>query len=733
MTIVKKSFKVTGMGCASCASRVQTALNKTPGVKIANVSLASERAQVEYDNSLCNNGALSKSVEEAGYGLVPEDDDSEDEDSSDRSENDYLKGLKINLLVSVILCIALMSLGMGMHGGKAAGIAMCLLSIPVVFYCGRGFFINAVKQLRHKSASMDTLIALGSGSAWLFSLFNLICPQFWTDKGIEAHLYFESSAMVITFVLAGRLLEAKAKHKTLDSIRKLMGLKPKTVLIKTNDGLLNEISINDVHIGDILVARPGESIAVDGTVTDGETFIDESMLTGESIPALKTSGAKVFAGTVNQKGSIEYKADKIGSQTMLSGIIKAVKKAQDSKAPVQQLADKISAVFVPVIIAISLLSLIIWCIADPAEGLAHGLLTAITVLVIACPCALGLATPTAIMVGMGKGAENGILIKDAECLETARQVDTIVLDKTGTVTEGHPTVERIIFAEGVDSKEVGALFKSLESLSEHPLAQAICEYFRDASALPVTEFKAMPGKGITAVINGRLCLAGSAKYMRENGISTSILKNELQRDCTEIFLSADGKVIASAQINDRIKDSSKQGIHEMQKMGLQIHMLTGDNARSAKSAAEKLGITAVKAEVLPEDKSNYIASLQRHGHKVAMVGDGINDSAALAQADLSITMGKGSDIAKETAQITLVSSDLQKIPQAIILSKLTVKTMKGNFFWAFVYNIIGIPIAAGALYPVCGFLLNPMIAGAAMSLSSVCVICNSLRLRYKKL
>lgn len=533
----------------------------------------------------------------------------------------------------------------------------------------------------------------------------------------------------------GKLLEEKAKGNTSTAIKKLMGLQPKTVTVIFSDGQEKIIKIEEVHPGDTILVKPGDRIAVDGIVTQGNSYVDESMLSGEPIPVLKNENEKVFAGTMNQKGSFRFQAVKVGKETMLSHIIKMIQDAQGSKAPVQKLVDKIAAVFVPVIIGIAVLTFIIWWILGGESGIVHGLMAAVTVLVIACPCALGLATPTAIMVGVGKGAENGILIKDAESLELAKKIDAIILDKTGTITEGTPKVNDILWLNQDDA--AGQILYSIEKQSEHPLADAIVKYFERTATVSISSFESIVGQGVKAIADNQSYYAGSKKLLQENNI---YIPQELQQKANEwsqqaqtvIWFANNQSAIAVLAISDKIKPTSVAAINELKSMGIDLYILTGDNEATAKAIAEQTGILHFEAEVTPQQKAEYVKKLQQQGKVVAMVGDGINDSTALATADVSIAMGKGSDIAMDVAKMTIISSDLSKIPQAIRLSGQTVATIKQNLFWAFIYNIIGIPLAAGILYPINGFLLDPMIAGAAMALSSVSVVSNSLRLKWKK-
>ncbi|MEO7524108.1 MAG: copper-translocating P-type ATPase, partial [Ferruginibacter sp.] len=575
---------------------------------------------------------------------------------------------------------------------------------------------------------------------YLFSVFNTVYPKYWHSKGLHAHVYFEAAGVVIAFILLGKMLEEKAKGNTSSAIKKLMGLQPKTVTVVHEGGHQMEMPIASVKPGDTLLVKPGEKIAVDGTVKSGNSFVDESMISGEPIPVEKKNGEKVFAGTINQKGSFQFTADKVGGDTVLAQIIKMVQEAQGSKAPVQKLVDKIAGIFVPVVMLIAVLSLIAWIIFGGENGFTHGMLALVTVLVIACPCALGLATPTAIMTGVGKGAEHGILIKDAESLELAKKVNVIVLDKTGTITEGKPEVVSIEWKTGAGEKELSNLLFSIEQQSEHPLAEAVVRYFKQQNiqSLMLDHFESITGKGVKVMYAGNSYFLGSPALLQSENIhidpALQTIANEwLNKAQTVIWLADKENALAAIAIADKIKTTSVEAVKELQAAGIEVYMLTGDNQFTAKAIAMQVGIHHYKAEVLPAHKADFVKELQQQGKVVAMVGDGINDSNALAQADVSIAMGKGSDIAMDVAKMTIISSDLTKISQAIKLSKHTVATIRQNLFWAFIYNIIGIPIAAGILYPFTGFLLNPMIAGAAMALSSVSVVSNSLRLKWLKL
>ena len=742
--IVQETFPVLGMSCASCAARIEKTLNRQSGVKIAAVNYASATATVEYDPKNCSSEALQQAVQAAGYDLLINRDGNTLEEAEE-AHNKKFTTLKLRTVWAVILSLPVVIIGMFFMDMPYANPIMWTLSTPIVFWLGRGFFSSAWKQLRHGSANMDTLVAISTGTAYLFSLFNMLFPDFWLSRGIHPHVYFEAASVIIAFILLGRLLEEKAKGNTSTAIKKLMGLQPKTVTVVGNEERI--VPIEQIRPGDIILVKPGERIAVDGIVTEGSSYVDESMLSGEPVAVSKQKDAKVFAGTINQKGSFRFRAEKVGTDTLLAKIIHMVQDAQGSKAPVQQLVDKIAGIFVPTIIGIAVLAFIVWMMLDGTGGFTHGLLAFVTVVIIACPCALGLATPTAIMVGIGKGAERGILIKDAESLEIAKKVNTVVLDKTGTVTEGKPVVSKLVWNTptttpnpSISSKDVlPDIFYSLEKLSEHPLADAVVNHLKESASIDdIQDFETITGKGVKGRTQGRIYFVGNLKLLEENRIAISrSLREEATRLTAEaqtvIWFADEENVLAIAGITDRIKETSIRAVSELHAAGIEVHMLTGDNEATAREIARKAGIAHYQASVFPQDKAAFVSRLQAEGRKVAMVGDGINDSAALAQADLSIAMGGGSDIAMDVAKMTIISSDLTKIPEALCLSRLTVRTIRQNLFWAFIYNIIGVPIAAGILYPINGFLLNPMIAGAAMAFSSVSVVSNSLLLKRKRI
>lgn len=728
----KENFPVLNMTCAACATGVENKIKSLEGVKYAAVNFATQSLQVDFDNNVLSADDMKEAIQSIGYDLVIEDSDTQKETLEEIHQKRH-RELKKRTTWAIILATPVMIIGMFFMNMPYANLIMWILSTPVVLWLGRDFFINAYKQAKYRTANMDTLVALSTGTAYIFSVFNMLYPQFWESKGLEAHVYFEAAAVIIAFILIGKLLEEKAKGNTSSALKKLMGLQPKTVAI-VKDNQHTEVPIEDIVVGDIVLVKPGEKIAVDGTLTLGESFVDESMLSGEPMAVRKSIGEKVFAGTINQKGSFQFKANKVGKDTMLAQIIKMVQDAQGSKAPVQKLVDKIAAIFVPAVIGIAIITFIVWMTLGGDNALTHALLAFVTVLVIACPCALGLATPTAIMVGIGKGAEEGILIKDAESLEISKKTNAVVLDKTGTITEGKPQVTEELWLDD-SSKHILA---SLEKQSEHPLADALVEHLTDSEAATIDNFNSITGKGITGSVDSRKYIAGNKSLLRDNKIG---LPHEVEQTAdkwsaegkTVIWFADSTSVLAILAISDKIKESSLKAIDELHKMGIELYMLTGDNDATSKAIATQAGIDHFKAEVLPHEKAEFVKALQDSGKTVAMVGDGINDSAALAQADVSIAMGQGSDIAIDVAKMTILSSDLTKIPKAIKLSKQTVNTIRQNLFWAFIYNVIGIPIAAGLLYPINGFLLNPMIAGAAMAFSSVSVVSNSLRLKIKKL
>lgn len=732
-------FPVTGMTCAACASSVETILSYTDGVVSAAVNFASNTVKVEFEEGI-DPKQLHEALADVGYGLIISD--KKVQDSVEEAQAEQYQKIKKQTIGAAILSIPVFLLGMFFMNWLPGRWISLVLTIPVLFYFGSHFFVNAWKQAKSRKANMDTLVALSTGIAFIFSSFNTIFPQILRNQGLVPHVYFEAAVVIITFISFGKLLEERAKSSTSASLKKLIGLQPKT-LTRLRGEKSEEIPIEEVQKTDIILVKPGEKIPVDGKVIEGMSFVDESMISGEPIPVEKKSGDELFAGTINQNGSLQLQATAVGSETILSQIIQRVQEAQGSKAPVQKLVDKIAGIFVPTVMGISILTFIIWMVFGGENALTQGILASIAVLVIACPCALGLATPTAVMVGMGKGAENNILIRDAESLELAHQVDAIILDKTGTITQGKPEVQNVKWDNDLDPQELNRLSGALlamESQSEHPLAKAISKSLQESGvkAKKVEDFQNFSGRGIQAFFEGKKLLIGNQSYIHENGIEipeafTDFSKEAMLDGSSTIHFADEERVLAIFNIADQVKEGSLEAIKTLQKDGIEVHMLTGDQQSAAEKIAKSTGIKHFKAGVLPSEKGEYVEMLKSQGKKVAMVGDGINDSEALARADVSIAMGHGSDVAMDVAKITLITSDLRKIPQAIHLSKLTVKGIRQNLFWAFIYNVIGIPIAAGLLYPINGFMLDPMIAGAAMAFSSVSVVGNSLLLKRKSL
>ena len=735
---VKEIFPVEGMSCSSCALSIQNIVSEQEGVKSAVVNLAMEQLVVEYEPRLIDPARMGEVVNGIGYKLITDKSVGADEQAN--AQNRRLLRLKFNTLLSVAFSVPVLLISMVFHHIPYSNWIMLILAVPVLTVFGKEFFIISWKRAIHFSSNMDTLVALGTGTAFLYSTFNTVFPEFLRSRGFEPHVYFEASVVIISFILMGRYFEERAKQRTSGAIRKLMGLGVKTARVIRN-GIEKEMLISKIIVGDTLVIRPGEKIPTDGKVTEGDSFIDESMITGESVPVQKKVGDVVIGATINQTGSLKITAEKVGNETILAQIIKLVQEAQGSRAPVQKLVDKVAAVFVPVVIGIAVLTFIAWSVWHPASGSPIALICAITVLVIACPCALGLATPTALMVGLGKAAGHGILIRDAESLETACNLDTIVLDKTGTITAGKPVVSEIVWDENnTGQSEVEDAIVSIESRSEHPFAAALVHYLKKPGFIPgkVISFESTTGKGVSAFVGSDVYHIGSKSYILENAgqFTKAFLEKdaELRRQAQSlIYVTKNRNVIALFSVTDMIKPSSVTAVAELKNIGIEVHMLSGDTVAITSHMAAKAGIDHFKGEVTPQGKSDYVRQLKEKGRHVAMVGDGINDSPALAVADIGIALGTGTDIAMESAQITLIGGDLEKIISAIRLSRKTVKTIRQNLFWAFFYNVISIPVAAGILYPFTGFLLSPMIAAAGMALSSVSVVTNSLRLKSVKI
>ena len=735
---VKKNFPVTGLGCASCAIHVEGELKAHKGVISVAVNYANASATVEFETGTTNAEDLKSSVQAIGYDLLI---DAEGEDQQEEMQQSHYKKLVKSTIGATVLSVPVVVIGMFLMDIPYANWIMLVLATPVVGWFGRSFFVNAFNQAKHGSANMDTLVALSTGISYLFSTFNTFFPEIWHQRGIHPPVYFEASAVVIAFILLGKVLEDRAKSNTSSAIKKLMGLQPKTVILVLENGTESELPISMVKKNDRLLVKPGDKIPVDGEVFSGNSFVDESTITGESLAVEKIKAAKVYAGTLNQKGSFILTAEKVGSETILAQIIKMVREAQGSKPPIQKLADRIAGIFVPVVMGIALLTFVIWISLGGENSLTHALLAMVSVLVIACPCALGLATPTAVMVGIGKGAGLGILIRDAESLELAHKIDAVVLDKTGTITEGRPVVKEIYWNIPVTEREKYAtILSAIESLSEHPLAEAVVDHLRvnTGTRLSFDHFESLTGKGVEAIFEKESYAIGNRRLAEELAVEVpesceNIIREWEKEASTVVYFTTGNTVIALISVADKIKESAAKAISGLLSDGIEVYLLTGDNQQTAQAVANQVGLQHFKAGVMPSEKSEFVKNLQQKGKIVAMVGDGINDSQALAQADVSIAMGKGSDIAMDVAKMTIISSDLLLIAKAIRLSRITVNTIHQNLFWAFIYNLIGIPVAAGILYPIWGFMLNPMIAGAAMALSSVSVVSNSLRLKTRKL
>ena len=740
----KTIISVGGMTCAACVRRVESAIRSVEGVTDTAVNLASAKATIIHPRDWTGLEGVKRAISDAGYeflgisGATLED---PVEAAREREFND----LKIKLIVGIILSVIIFAGSMQhwfffLRPLPRQIMLWCLfvLTTPVVFWVGSRFFSGAIKAARQKTSDMNTLVALGALSAYLYSALATFFPHFFMRAGIAPHVYFDGAAMIITFIILGRLLEAKAKGKTSMAIKRLMGLKPKTARVK-RDGKEMDIPVEAVIKGDMILVRPGEKIPTDGIVVSGVSAVDESMLTGESIPAAKAQGSEVFGATINRSGSFAFKATKIGAETALAQIIRLVDEAQGSKAPIQRIADKVASIFVPVVIGIALITFIIWYLLIPDPIFGRALLNFVSVLIIACPCAMGLATPTAIMVGTGVGAENGILIKGGESLEKAYQLTTVVFDKTGTLTRGEPEVTDIFTIRDMTEKRLLEMAVSIEAVSEHPLAQAIIQKARQqgVTPLPVKGFEAISGLGAKAILNAHQCLLGNLRLMQEMKIKMDTLGEQGQalagQGKTCVFVALDDKAIGIVAISDLPRTSAAETVAALKALGLDVAMITGDHESTAKGIGHALGIDHIMAEVLPGEKAAEIKRLQAEGKVVAMVGDGINDAPALTTADIGIAIGAGTDVAMEASDITLITEDLRSVPAAIKLSFKTMRVIRQNLFWAFFYNSLGIPVAAGILYPVLGILLNPIFAAAAMALSSVSVVSNSLRLKRARI
>ncbi|WP_134088158.1 cation-translocating P-type ATPase [Olivibacter sp. XZL3] len=733
---IKRSFPVLGMTCTACSASVESILKRVKGVHDVSVNYANQSATIRYDAVLPAE-ELQQTVRSIGYDLIIEEEQAFEEQHLEQKK--YYKALKNRAVAAVILSIPVVIIGMFFMDMPYANWIMLILSTPVVFFIGKGFFIQAFKQAMHRKASMDTLVALSTGVAFLFSLFNTAFPFFWHRQGLPAHVYYEAATVIIAFILLGKLLEERAKSSTSFALKKLIGMQPRIVRV-LKEGIEQNIPVGNLVTGDVVVVRPGERIPVDGTLLSGSSFVDESTISGEPVPLEKREGDALFAGTINQKGSFHFLAEKVGDDTVLAHIIRVVKEAQESKAPVQKLVDKIAGVFVPIVLVIALLTFVSWLVLDGRNALTHALLTTITVLVIACPCALGLAIPTAVVVSVGKGAENNILIKDADSLECLAKVDVMVLDKTGTITKGQAIVMDFEwFVPEEDMSYLATILNQMESQSEHPLAAAVQDALQKyAHPIHLDSFKSIPGRGVVATFEDRTYLIGNERLLEEydtplTGKALSIADQLHEKAKTWVFFARPGEILARIAIVDEVRNQAANAIEAIKKRGIITYMLTGDNEPTAAAVANQVGLHAFKASMLPADKAAFVKNLQEHGHVVAMVGDGVNDSEALALADVGIAMGKGADITMDVAKIVLTTSELDALPKAVKLAKHAAGIIRQNLFWAFFYNLIGIPVAAGLLYPLNGFLLDPMIAGAAMALSSVSVVSNSLRLKWTRL
>jgi P-type Cu2+ transporter len=755
-----KIFPVKGMSCAGCASSIESMLTSSEGVKKANVNFASGNVLVQYDASVTTPEKMKEVVKSIGYDIELEHKENMTS-HEDHAHHHADHSLKRKTIVSIVLSIPIIIIGMVFHHIPYADWIMFILSLPVVIWAGSSFYVNAAKRLKHLSVNMDTLIALGTGAAFLFSVFNLLFPSYLIERNIQPHVYFESAAVIITLILLGKYLEEGARAQTSSAVRKLVGLQAKNAKVLRNDGKELLLPIEEVKEGDIIIIRPGERIPVDGIITSGESTVDESMVTGEPMPVDKKAGSMVISGTINTSGTFNMKATKVGSGTLLASIIKMVEEAQGSKAPMQRLADKVASIFVPVVLIIAIATFCIWYFSGLPSAFTFAFVSTITVLIIACPCAMGLATPAAIIAGVGRAAQKGILVRDGETLELINKINTLVIDKTGTLTKGKPEVTDIFVSQGLDNEEeIKSIIFSIEKRSEHPLAGAVVKFLNSKKELTVENFKNISGKGIRATVkgqeyfignenlitglsrpqffihevNGSPYFLGDADLSHDNKISipeeiNKIIK-KLKAEKKTIILAADKQsVLIIFGLSDTLKENVSGSIRELQTMGLEVIMMTGDNRQTAELVAKEVGIKDVYAEVMPKDKAAKVMALQKQGRIVAMAGDGINDAPALAQADVGIAMATGSDIAIESARATLLNGDLSKITEAIKLSRKTVSIIKQNLFWAFIYNIISIPVAAGILYPFTGYMLDPMIAGGAMAFSSLSVVLNSLRLK----
>lgn len=731
----KCTVPVDGVRCAGCAAKIERKVNSLEGVDVASVNFAANNITIDFNDKAITLENIRSEIQALGYDMLI---DLREEEIEEKEKN-RMDVLGRKLIVTLLLALVTAFFSMTSFVPFSSFIAW-LLATVLICYSGRDFYIRAFKLLKQGSANMDTLVTLSTLIAYIFSVFNTLAPDFWAQYGLENHLYYDAVGMVITFVMIGKYIEERAKGNTTSAIRGLMGLQPKFAFVLEN-GTERKIAVEKIAVGNHIVVHPGERIPVDGVVIDGSSYVDESMLSGEPVPVMKENGNKVMAGTINQRGSLVVEASQVGAGTLLSHIIRMVQEAQGSKAPVQKIADKVSAVFVPVVMGIALLTFIVWIAVGGMESLPYALLSAASVLVIACPCALGLATPTALTVGIGKAAENHILIKDALALEQLCTVTDVVFDKTGTLTKGEPAVVSVMHNDGNDGGIDTDVLYAMEARSEHPYSVAIEKYHSSGSVstAEISDFESITGRGVKCNYKGSVYWAGNAKMAESFGINMeqenieNFVMAEENRSCSFVYFGVDSRVVSVYAINDPLKENSADAISAMTAAGLSVHLLTGDNASSAFEVAGKLGIRHVHAGAMPQDKENYIKYLQGEGKVVAMIGDGINDSQALASADVSVAMGQGTDVAMDVAMVTLMTSDPSLLIKAIKLSRLTVRHIRENLFWAFVYNLVCIPVAAGMLYPLFGILLNPMFAGAAMAFSSISVVLNSLRLKTRNI
>ena len=732
------SFPVTGMTCAACQARVQRALSSEPGVVDASVNLLTNTAAVRYDPAAIDPQRLIEAVRATGYDaqLPPREAPPTLETPTEDAEAREARALTIKAGVSVITGVGAMIMSMAMMASAVANYALLVVTTAILIWAGRDIYRRAWRAARHRSADMNTLVALGTGSAFIYSLVATVAPSLFARNGIAPDVYYEAVIFIIGLVLAGRAIEARARRRTTEALRKLVTLLPPMARVERN-GRWTDVALSEVKPGEIVMVRPGERVPVDGIIIDGESEVDESMLTGEPLPVVKRSGQTVVGGTLNTTGAFRYRATSVGEDSVLARIVRLMRDAQSSRAPIQRLADRVSAVFVPVVVAIAIVTFLVWYVAADVAAVPRAIAAAVSVLIIACPCAMGLAVPTAVMVATGRGAQLGLLIKGGEILQRAGDVDTVVLDKTGTVTEGAPTVSGVTAVGSVTEEEVLSLAASLERYSEHPVASAIARAAaeRELRFGTVADFRSHTGAGVTGLVDGRRIAVGSARLLRQLGLRDGVvgIADLASEQSSDVFVAIDGQIAGAIVVTDAVRPSSREAVEKLNALGVDVLMVTGDRRATAAAVAEAAGISKVVADVLPAGKVEEIRSLQQSGRVVAMVGDGINDAPALAQADVGVSMPKGTDIAIEASDIALMRSDLRAVATAISLSRRTMRTMKQNLFWAFVYNAIGIPIAAGVLYPVTGLMLSPIIASAAMALSSVSVITNSLRLRAARL